>query len=575
MRYRLGKNTRSLGGAAAMVVSTMVLPAGAANLLVNPGFESPTSTTNPNDTVTGWTTYGSELRANYENHTAGGEWSMWEQTFQSYGGVYQNVSGIQAGTDYTLTAYEYFEAQYASTGAVSDLELTWYGPGTIGSGASEVGSPAETLNEPNTISTGVWTQYSITNAVAPAGATQVQVSFDFTNGSNVAGQLAGFTDDADLEGIGTLPTTDVWAINSSGDWNFAGNWTTASVPNAPGVEADFFGEVTSPTTVYTNAPITAGFIHFNNANEYEVTGTGNLTLQGAGSNGATVEVDTGTDELDLPLTIASNTVFNVATGANLIIGNPMTINSGKSVTQTGTGTVTYQSIVTLQSNASIVFANSTYAHELVLASGATATVGGPVLEVDSLSNLGTVNVKNDELLINYGSGTDPIASVVSEIISGFANGSWTGTGIMSSNAQTNSASYGLGYADAADPGNPANLAPGTIEVLYTLLGDANLDGKVNGTDFNLMATNFNQAVTDGWDKGDFNYDNKVNGNDFVLLASNFNQFASQTGVSSADAAALNAFAEANGIALTSVPEPASLGLLVVAGLGVLRRRRRS
>jgi hypothetical protein len=164
---------------------------------------------------------------------------------------------------------------------------------------------------------------------------------------------------------------------------------------------------------------------------------------------------------------------------------------------------------------------------------------------------------------------------VSEILSGYANGSWTGTGIMSSNAQTNSSSYGLGYADAADPGNPAHLAPGTIEVLYTLLGDANLDGKVNGTDFNLMATNFNQAVTDGWDKGDFNYDNKVNGNDFVLLAANFNQFASQTGVSSADAAALNAFAEANGISLTSVPEPATLGLMVVAGLGVLRRRRRS
>ena len=76
------------------------------------------------------------------------------------------------------------------------------------------------------------------------------------------------------------------------------------------------------------------------------------------------------------------------------------------------------------------------------------------------------------------------------------------------------------------------LPPGQIEIMYTLLGDANLDGKVNGTDFNLMATNFNQAVTDGWDKGDFNYDGKVNGSDFVLLADNFNQFASQSAVSS-------------------------------------------
>ena len=111
--------------------------------------------------------------------------------------------------------------------------------------------------------------------------------------------------------------------------------------------------------------------------------------------------------------------------------------------------------------------------------------------------------------------------------------------------------------------------------MYTLLGDANLDGKVNGTDFNLMATNFNQAVTDGWDKGDFNYDGKVNGSDFVLLADNFNQFASQSAVSAADVAALDAFASANGISLSNVPEPACAGLMLVASLGVLRRRRRS
>src|ERR1700677_2610961 len=110
---------------------------------------------------------------------------------------------------------------------------------------------------------------------------------------------------------------------------------------------------------------------------------------------------------------------------------------------------------------------------------------------------------------------------------------------MSSTAQTNSGSYGIGYADSADLGNPANLASGTIEIMYTLLGDANLDGKVNGIDFNLLATNFNQAVTDGWDKGDFNYDGKVNGIDFNLLAENFNQFASQSAVSSADLAAVD------------------------------------
>jgi hypothetical protein len=265
----------------------------------------------------------------------------------------------------------------------------------------------------------------------------------------------------------------------------------------------------------------------------------------------------------------------VAGGATLIVGSPLTIDSGDSLTQTGSGTVTYQSIINVQSAAAIAFEDSTHAHELNLASTATATVSAPVLEVDSLSNLGTVNLENNEMIINYGSSADPISSIVSQIISGFHGGTWTGTGIMSTNAQSNSASYGIGYADAADPGNPAHLSAGQIEVMYTLLGDANLDGKVNGTDFNLMATNFNQAVTDGWDEGDFNYDNKVNGNDFVLLASNFNQFASQSSVSAADLAALNAFATANGISLASVPEPATATITLMAGLGILRRRRRS
>jgi hypothetical protein len=60
----------------------------------------------------------------------------------------------------------------------------------------------------------------------------------------------------------------------------------------------------------------------------------------------------------------------------------------------------------------------------------------------------------------------------------------------------------------------------------------------------------------------------------VLLAENFNQFASQSAVSAADMAAMDAFAQANGIALTDVPEPTPALLCMAAGLGALARRRR-
>jgi len=109
---------------------------------------------------------------------------------------------------------------------------------------------------------------------------------------------------------------------------------------------------------------------------------------------------------------------------------------------------------------------------------------------------GTIDIGSQTLFIDYGTGTDPISSIATSIKNGYANGTWNGAGIMSSAAAANSKSYGLGYADSVDAGIPENLPSGTIEIKYTLLGDANLDGVVNGTDFDflLLADNFNQSA---------------------------------------------------------------------------------
>ena len=179
------------------------------------------------------------------------------------------------------------------------------------------------------------------------------------------------------------------------------------------------------------------------------------------------------------------------------------------------------------------------------------------------------------MLIDYTSGSDPIASIAGYIKSGYNGGNWNGPGIISTAAQTktNGLSYGVGYADGAD-NVVSGLPSGQVEVMYTLLGDANLDGLVNAADFTILAANFNQPVT-SWDQGDFNYDGLVNAADFTDLAANFNQSASGAAVSASDVAALEAFATANGISLANVPEPASAGMIVMAGLGILGRRRRS
>src|SRR4029077_20416790 len=64
--------------------------------------------------------------------------------------------------------------------------------------------------------------------------------------------------------------------------------------------------------------------------------------------------------------------------------------------------------------------------------------------------------------------------------------------------------------------------PASIVILYTLAGDANLDGAVNALDFNALASNFGGAAS-VWVNGDLNYDGVVNSLDFNSIAANFGQ----------------------------------------------------
>ncbi|HEY1921272.1 MAG TPA: hypothetical protein VGG44_00790 [Tepidisphaeraceae bacterium] len=208
---------------------------------------------------------------------------------------------------------------------------------------------------------------------------------------------------------------------------------------------------------------------------------------------------------------------------------------------------------------------------------ATALASAPlsISTINSLTLNGTaaLDVTNQHLTISYAAGQDPIAQIRAYLLSGYNGGSWTGLGIQSSLA-TASSGYGLGYADSADPANPAELTPGTIEIKYTLNGDANLDGVVSGEDFTILASNLGKSVS-GWDQGDFNYDNLVSGEDFTALISNLGKSSNGASVTlpASDYAAIDAFAAAHGLA-ADVPEPAAAGILIAAGVGCAMRRRR-
>ncbi len=334
-----------------------------------------------------------------------------------------------------------------------------------------------------------------------------------------------------------------------------------------------------------SGPISGGF---------GLTKVGNSILFLAGTN--TYTGSTSINAGILTVTATGSTVspnFNVATGTTFnVIGTlsnapNVTVNGAANFAASpGTGLlVRTLGNLTIASAATVTLAPAT-----VHANHTLLTVAGLSIAGTSGSWSGQLDLGNNDLDVQNGNITT-IVNQVTQGLNAAGGGTWNGpNGIISTSAAADTRRLtALGVIQNSVNGNPSGAAlygsgtamglfdganPASTDVLvkYTYYGDANLDGKVDGSDYSRIDAAFGTSAT-GWYNGDFNYDGVINGSDYTLIDNAFNtqrgSLASE--IAGPSAVATAQIAEASGS--SSVPEPASFGFLTIAAVGLLGRRK--
>ena len=188
---------------------------------------------------------------------------------------------------------------------------------------------------------------------------------------------------------------------------------------------------------------------------------------------------------------------------------------------------------------------------------------------------GTLDLGNNDLIVQHGS----LATLLNQLGSGLNYG----TGIVSAavaNDSTHLTALGIvqNSVDQTTTGSVLYSAfdgqvstNADVLIKYTYFGDANLDGKVDGSDYSRIDNGITLGMT-GWFNGDFNYDGTINGSDYTLIDNAFNRQGARL---TAQPASPSEFVESTLTGNAAVPEPDSLIALAVFSLASLGRRSKN
>jgi hypothetical protein len=393
-----------------------------------------------------------------------------------------------------------------------------------------------------------------------------------------------------LEGGGRIDTASV-TNNSGGEVRVSGAGSTLTVTGAVansaggkvnllnGASIDFRQGLSNAGTAQVSGGSTDVFGNVTNTatGKFIVTGNATATLLDDVTNDGEFRVSTGSTAV----------FFGTVTGAGSFTGSGTKIFEGSGSTVAEIATITGDTVI---DGATTLTAGKVREDEVEIDGRLTVPANGSSAPTSKVNALripagGKLDLTNNTLIVASApaagswTGSD-YTGVLGLVRRGRAGGTWTGDGIVTSQADAAGGAplTAIGVAPNSALGRTTfgDLAVSSTDVLvmYTYAGDADLNGKLDGDDYFRIDSGF-AAGASGWINGDFDYNGRVDGDDYFLLDHNLGRQSPGALPSASAATAMTAGETAN---ITAVPEPAVLALPLLAGaisVGRHHRRRRS
>ena len=343
--------------------------------------------------------------------------------------------------------------------------------------------------------------------------------------------------------VNTASSKDIGARSAA----FVSNITLSNTTQSEwSVDAGF----TASTSIADNSNVTAADFNATGALNGVYTGKLSVTMQNDQSLLGAAANDLGTANYTLSTTVTANSgngTANIVAGGSFA-GYNIHRGSGKD------STVKFLAGTSASGgNISVAWADG-----VNTTASDKATIG-----TTSASDLYVLQMSYDNTAITNGTTSPALASDIGNKFIGAVNGDGAVTPLEINGGYDNNLVLGHYGIDATNHVVWAvvNYA-GDFEVTQRLVGDANGDGKVDLSDLSTVLNGFG-STTALWSAGNFDGAATI---DLTDLSGVLNNFGSSVPNASVAGVATPAIVE--------IPEPASLGLLTIGLLPLLKRRRR-